>query len=126
LSSKRSLTSANSMPPAVRAPSPTTLRKPSCIPNDPDEAVPVRLTRLRLERGRTFGDVWLGWTLWRALKLDEVLTRLLPDGREAVSWATMAAVLVLARLCEPSSELHIAETWYRGTVLEICWRCRRR
>jgi transposase len=30
----------------------------------------------------------------------------------------MAAVLVLARLCEPSSELHIAETWYRGTALE--------
>jgi hypothetical protein len=27
-------------------------------------------------------------------------------------------VLVLARLCEPSRELHIAETWYRGTALE--------
>ena len=61
-----------------------------------------------------FGDVWLGWTLWRALRLDEVLTRLLPEGREAVPWATMAAVLVLARLCEPSSELHIAEDWYRA------------
>src|SRR5438445_9829060 len=83
-----------------------------------NEAIPVRLQRIRLERGRTFGDVWLGWTLWRALKLDEVLARLVPEGREAVPWATMAAVLVLARLCEPSSELHIAETWYRGTALE--------
>src|SRR5881296_3553570 len=27
-----------------------------------DEAIPVRLKRIRLERGRTFGDVWLGWT----------------------------------------------------------------
>jgi hypothetical protein len=63
----------------------------------------VRLKRIRLERGRTFGDVWLGWMLWRALKLDEVLARLPPDGREAVPWATMAAVLELARLCEPSS-----------------------
>jgi len=88
------------------------------VADDPDEAIPVRLTRIRLERGRTFGDVWLGWTLWRALRLDEALTRLLPEGREAVPWATMAAVLVLARLCEPSSELHIAETWYRGTALE--------
>jgi hypothetical protein len=83
-----------------------------------DEAIPVRLNRLRLERGRRFGDVWLGWTLWRALRLDEALARWLPEGREAVPWATMAAVLVLARLCEPSSELHIAETWYRGTALE--------
>jgi transposase len=60
----------------------------------------------------------LGWTLWRALRLDELLAQLLPEGREAVSWATMAAVLVLARLCEPSSELHIAEDWYRRTALE--------
>jgi len=87
-------------------------------PGVPDEAIPVSLKRIRLERGRTFGDVWLGWTLWRALRLDEVLARLLPDGRETVPWATMAAVLVLARLCEPSSELHIAEAWYRGTALE--------
>ena len=41
-----------------------------------------------------------------------------PPGREEVPWATMAAVLVLARLCEPSSELHIAEDWYRRTALD--------
>jgi len=50
--------------------------------------------------------------------LDTLLERLLPEGREAVPWATMAVVLVLARLCEPSSELHIAEDWYRRTALE--------
>src|SRR6266853_1972369 len=87
-------------------------------PSAVEDGVPIQLKRIRLERGRTFGEVWLGWTLWRALRLDEVLERLLPDGREAVPWATMAAVLVLARLCEPASELHIAEDWYRGTALE--------
>src|SRR3990172_3898116 len=87
-------------------------------PDDGDEGIPVRLHRLRLERGRTFGNVWLGWALWRALRLDAWLERLMPTGREAVPWATMAAVLVLARLCEPSSELHIAEDWYRQTALE--------
>jgi transposase len=30
----------------------------------------------------------------------------------------MAAVLVVARLCEPSSELHIAEDWFRRTALD--------
>lgn len=87
-------------------------------PESPPTPVRVRLDRVRLERGRTFGAVWLGWTLWRALRLDEVCERLLPSGREEVPWATMAAVLVLARLCEPSSELHIAEDWYRRTALE--------
>jgi transposase len=82
------------------------------------ETVAVRLDRVRLERGRTFGDVWLGWTLWRALRFDELCQELMPEGREAVPWSTMATILVLARLCEPSSELHIAEDWYRRTALE--------
>jgi transposase len=30
----------------------------------------------------------------------------------------MAAVLVIARFCEPSSELHIAEDWFRRTALD--------
>ena len=30
----------------------------------------------------------------------------------------MAAILTIARFCEPSSELHIADTWYRRTALE--------
>src|SRR5437870_9602463 len=40
--------------------------------------VAVRLDQLRLERSRTFGDVWLGWTLWRALRLDRLCEQLLP------------------------------------------------
>jgi hypothetical protein len=38
-------------------------------------------------------------------------------GQERVSWAKMAAVLVAARLCEPPSELHIAEDWHRRAAL---------
>lgn len=83
-----------------------------------DATIPVRLNKVRLERSRSFGDVWLGWTLWRALHLDTLLADLLPPGRESVPWSTIAAVLVLARLCEPRSELHIAEDWYRRTALE--------
>ncbi len=41
----------------------------------------------------------------------------MPVGKERVAWAKMAAVLVAARFCEPSSELHIAEDWYRRTAL---------
>ena len=83
-----------------------------------EQTVAVCLEGLRIERGRSFGDVWLGWMLWRALRLDALCAALLPAGREAVPWAQLAAVLVLARLCEPSSELHIAEDWYRKTALE--------
>lgn len=84
----------------------------------PTTPVAVRLDRVRIERGRAFGSIWLGWQLWRALKFDELLAQLLPAGREKIAWAQTAAILVIARLCEPSSELHIAEDWYRRTALE--------
>ena len=86
--------------------------------DDSLDAVPVKLGKVRLERSRGFGAVWLGWLLWQALKLDELCNELLPPGRESVSWADVVAILVIGRLCEPSSELHLAEQWYRTTALE--------
>jgi len=82
------------------------------------ETIRVRLDQIRLERPRGFGDAWLSWTLWRALGLDVLCAELMPAGREEVPWSVMASILVMARLCEPSSELHIAEDWYRGTALD--------
>ncbi len=79
--------------------------------------VPVRLKGVRVERSRQFGDVYLALALWRGTGLAELCEKLLPCGKEAVPWSSMAAVLVAARLCEPSSELHIAEDWYRRTAL---------
>jgi len=79
--------------------------------------VPVRLKAIRIERSRQFGDVYLALALWRGMGLEELCERLLPAGQERICWAKMAAVLVAARFCEPSSELHIAEDWYRRTAL---------
>jgi transposase len=83
-----------------------------------EQAIAVRLDQVRLERARRFGDVWLSWTLWRALGLESVCGELMGEGRAEVPWPTVAAVLVISRLCEPSSELHIAEEFYRQTALE--------
>jgi transposase len=86
--------------------------------DEPSATVAVKLDQVRLERARSFGAVWLGWVLWRALKLDALCASLMPRGREAVAWADVIAILVIGRLCEPSSELHVAERWYRTTALE--------
>jgi transposase len=82
-----------------------------------DVAVPVRLKGIRIERSRQFGDVYLALALWRGVGLAELIEQLLPAGKERVAWEKIAAVLVAARLCQPSSELHIAEDWYRRTAL---------
>lgn len=90
-------------------------------PASADEPVPEHITvhvrGIRVAHSRDFGEVYLGWLLWRALRLDELLEAAIPQGREEIPWAVVAAVLALARFCEPASELHIAETWYRRTAL---------
>jgi transposase len=83
-----------------------------------DEAVLVRLNGVKLERVRDFGDVWMAWGLWRLLGLDRLLAELIPPGQEEVPWATVAAILVIARFCRPQSELHIETTWYAQTALD--------
>src|SRR5579859_2605404 len=82
-----------------------------------DVAVPVRLKGVRVERSRQFGDVYLALALWRGTGLAGLCEALLPSGKARDAWEKLAAVRVAARLCEPSSELHIAEDWYRRTAL---------
>ena len=83
-----------------------------------EESVEVQLKGVRLERLRDFGDVWLALGLWRLLGLDTLLAEKMPDGRQEVPWAAVAAILTIARFCEPSSELHIEDHWYARTALE--------
>lgn len=82
-----------------------------------DVAVPVKLKGIEVKRSRRFGDVYLAWILWRGLKFDRFWEEVATREREGISWEKVIATLVCARLCEPSSELHIAEDWYRRTAL---------
>jgi transposase len=56
--------------------------------------------------------------LWRALELDKLLERIMPRGRGHLPRHIVATIVSLARFCEPSSELHIADTWYERTSLD--------
>ena len=79
--------------------------------------VEVDAAAVRVEGCRQFGGPWLALELIRWLGLDDFLRRVMPCGRETVPWSTSALLLIIARLCEPSSELHIAEHFYRKTAL---------
>ena len=64
-----------------------------------------------------FGGPWLALELIRKLKLDELLESVMPLGKEDIPWSRMAIVLAISRLCNPSSELHIAEHYYAKTAM---------
>jgi len=81
------------------------------------EWVEVDLKRVQVERTRRFGGPWLGRMLLGQLELDRVLEESLRVGREQIPWPLMAMVLVLGRLCDPSSELRLAEQFYEHSAL---------
>ena len=79
--------------------------------------VEVNAAGVRVENCRQFGGPWLALKVVQKLQLDEFLERVMPSGREHVAWWRSALILVAARLCEPSSELHIAEQWYPKSAM---------
>jgi transposase len=79
--------------------------------------VEIDRTRVRVENCRQFGGPWLALVLIKQLGLHELLERAMPTGQEQVPWSLTALILVIARLCEPSSELYIAEHFYRQSAL---------
>lgn len=86
-------------------------------PEPPDWAC-VDLRRVRAERLRRFGDAYLALAVWKRLGLDGLLQDLVPEDQAEIGWDTLACLLVIARFCEPSSELAIAEHFYGTTALD--------
>ena len=81
------------------------------------EWIEVDLKRIAVERTCKFGGPWLGLELLQRLGLINFVSKILPTGREEVPWVVMAMVLVLGRLCDPSSELHLAEQVYESSAM---------
>ena len=84
---------------------------------DEPDWVQVDPKRIRVENCRDFGGPWLALEILRKLGLTVFLEDIIPLGREDIAWDLMAIVLVIARLCEPRSELHIAEHLVRHTAI---------
>jgi transposase len=96
--------------------------RPSLSLFDEPEELPawatVNIKGVQVERLRSFGDVYLGFALWKRLRLSEFCAEHIKTGREEIPWPLMACILTLARFCAPSSELQIADFWYGTTALD--------
>jgi transposase len=81
------------------------------------EWVEVDSKRIRVGRVKDFGGYWLGLRMLDKLELTSFLEQTIVHGREDIEWAIMSLALVLWRLCEPSSELHMVEHLYDKSPL---------
>jgi len=73
--------------------------------------------RIKVGRVRDFGGYWLGLQILEKLELVSFFEKKLPKGLEEIAWSQVNQVLVLMRLCEPSSELAIVEDLYERSPL---------
>ena len=92
-------------------------RSYECSADSKPRWVTVNVSAVRVENCVQFGGPWLALQLIKKLGLDDFLRRL-PANQTDVRWSTIALILVVCRLCKPSSELYIAEHFYRDTALE--------
>ena len=87
-------------------------------PVDDPAVARVLVEKVRLERTRQFGPCFLGWELWKQLRLDRFFAETVDSQEADVPWSRVAAVLAINRLCAPGSELAIEQRWYPSTALD--------
>lgn len=87
------------------------------IPADAVNALPIRLTEMRLRHPRHFGDCWLGLELWRELKLDAFWEQALGKDRGAVAWEKVLTLLTVNRLLAPGSEWKLHREWFLNSAM---------
>lgn len=89
------------------------------VPADAIDSVQVKLSEMKLERARPYGNCWLGCELWRQLELDRFWSEKLPQGRESVAWPQVLELLVVNRLIDPGSEFRLHRHWFDHSAMDI-------
>jgi hypothetical protein len=89
------------------------------IPPEAVDSLQVKLSQMKLQRARPYGDCWLGCELWRQLELDGFWEQKLERGREAVSWAQVLELLVVNRLMDPGSEFRLHRQWFDQSAMAV-------
>ena len=89
------------------------------VPADAIDSVQVKLSEMKLERARPYGNCWLGCQLWQQLQLNQFWTEQLPKGRETIRWEQVLELLVVNRLIDPSSEFRLHRQWFDQSAMDV-------
>jgi transposase len=89
------------------------------VPADAIDSVQVKLSEMKLERARPYGNCWLGCELWRQLQLDRFWSEKLPRGRESVAWSEVLELLAVNRLIDPGSEFRLHRQWFDQSAMDV-------
>ena len=87
------------------------------------DAIPVRLSHLKLSHPRAFGDCWLGCQIWDELKLDSFWKKRIDGYKTTIAFSKVLKLLVINRLIKPGSEFYVHQHWFDQTAMDVLLDC---
>ena len=87
------------------------------------DTIPVKLSKMKLSKPRTFGDCWLGCEIWNQLGLDEFWAERIDTARSPFKYSKVLKLLTVNRLIKPGSEFYIHHHWFDQTAMAALLDC---
>lgn len=87
------------------------------------DTIPVKLSKMKLENPRTFGDCWLGCEIWDSLGLGKFWSKRIDTKRLPVAYSKVLKLLVVNRLIKPGAEFYVHQHWFTQTAMDVLLDC---
>ena len=86
-------------------------------------AIPLRLSEMKLQKPRAFGDCWLGCEIYDQLGLDTFFSHRIDTDKSPVAYSKVLKLLVVNRLIKPGSEFYVHHHWFDQTAMDFLLDC---
>lgn len=87
------------------------------------DAIPLRLSGMKLQKPRAFGDFWLGCEIFDRLGLDTFFSERIDTTKSPVPYSKVLKLLTVNRLIRPGSEFYIHRHWFDQTAMGFLLHC---
>lgn len=87
------------------------------------DAIPLRLSGMKLEKPRAFGDCWLGCEIWDQLGLNTFWSCRIDTANSPVAYSKVLKLLAVNRLIKPGSEFYVHHHWFDQTAMDFLLNC---
>ncbi len=87
------------------------------------DAIPLRLSGMKLQKPRAFGDCWLGCEIFDQLGLDTFWTERIDTAKSPVPYSKVLKLLTVNRLIKPGSEFYVHHHWFDQTAMDYLLDC---
>ncbi len=87
------------------------------------DSIPVKLSKMKLENPRVFGNCWLGCEIWDMLGLDTFWSQRIDSAKSPVEYSKVVKLLTVNRLIKPGAEFYVHQHWFTQTAMDVLLDC---